>query len=331
MIRNKILNNLGQKSKTFRTNSTNSIFAKTKKNTQSISIKSKNSEIFKLNTNTNKTDYKNTNIILRQKSPIEPAKTNPNFITNKTSNSNIVQKKQSYNIFNNYPNLNRLIKDNNILSYKKEDFFTNNSNYNERNYETELYQRSNILPLLTKRKNEFEISEEDKIFDQFLLKKKKQIKKAKHKTKSKIKSKKKKLYNSYEAPLYKVYKKIPQIINKIEHTKKLKNSFSLLKYQNLLFDVGSSILDWDSRAKLNNEFNHLRKITNKRYDLLRNTVRDLEKKEKEIIDNVNKQQDNLKKNLREKNYYCMTIGMNFHGMPNLKFHQTIAKLKYKPM
>ena len=329
MIRNKILNNLGQKSKTFRTNSTNSIFAKNKKNTQSISIKSKNSEIFKLNTN--KTDYKNTNIILRQKSPIEPTKTNPNLFTNKTSKSNIVQKKQSYNIFNNYPNLNRLIKDNNILSYKKEDFFTNNSNYNERNYETELYQRSNILPLLTKRKNEFEISEEDKIFDQFLLKKKKQIKKAKHKTKSKIKSKKKKLYNSYEAPLYKVYKKIPQIINKIEHTKKLKNSFSLLKYQNLLFDVGSSILDWDSRAKLNNEFNHLRKITNKRYDLLRNTVRDLEKKEKEIIDNVNKQQDNLKKNLREKNYYCMTIGMNFHGMPNLKFHQTIAKLKYKPM
>ena len=60
-------------------------------------------------------------------------------------------------------------------------------------------------------------------------------------------------------------------------------------------------------------------------------MRDIEKKEKEIIDNVNKQQDNFKKNLREKNYYCMTIGMNFHGMPNLKFHQTIAKLKYKPM
>ena len=34
-----------------------------------------------------------------------------------------------------------------------------------------------------------------------------------------------------------------------------------------------------------------------------------------------------KKLLEENNYYCMTIGMNFHSLPILKFQRTVTKLK----
>ena len=188
-----------------------------------------------------------------------------------------------------------------------------------------------MIPTKTIKNDDFEISEEDKMFDQFLLKKKKNIKKVKIKLRHKLKSNKKKLnfFNSYEAPLKKVYKSIPQIMNKIELTKKLKNSFSLLKYQNLLFDIGSKNLDWNSKEKLNNIFSNLRNATNKEYELLRKSVRDIEKQEKKIIDNVNRQQDFFKKNMRENNYYCMTIGMNFRSIPNIKFHRTIPKFNHK--
>ena len=317
MIKKKISQiKLEQKSKSLKANSLISIFLKNKKTNPSISIDSKNSEQLKLIPN--KTDNKSSKIILRQKTLLEQAKTNPNFYTNKTSNYNIIQNNKSYNLFKQYPLLKKIQKENQILNNKNKDYFTNSTNYN---YESEIK---------VNKKDEFEISEEDKMFDQFLSKKKKQIKKVKIKGKYKIKKKKKlNNYNSYEAPLNKVYNKIPQIMNKIELTKKLKNSFSLIKYQNLLFDVGSKTLDWDSKVKLNNEFKHLRNITNKEYELLRKSVKEIEKKEKRIIDNINRQQDYYKKHMRENNYYCMTIGMNFHGISNLKFHKTVTKFKYK--
>ena len=249
---------------------------------------------------------------------------------NQLKNPFFIQKKESYKIYKSNPLLNGIKKGNYILNNKSEEIFTNSSNYNDMNYETEIYQKPNFMPKIAKKKDEFEISEEDKMFDQFLSKKKKNIKKAKTKFKIKLKSKKKKLnvYNSYEAPLNKVYKKIPKILNKIELTKKLKNSFSLLKYQNLLLEVSKN-LDWDSKNKLTNEFTNLRNITNKKYELLRNSVKVIENKEKKIIENINRQQDYFKKNMRENNYYCMTLGMNFLGLPNLKFHRTATKLKYK--
>lgn len=332
MIKKKFSNqiNIGHKSQSLKTNNIISIFLKNKQTSPSISISSKNSEIFKLNPN--KTDYKNSKIILRQKSLLDPSKTNPNFFMNKLKNPIPIQKKQSYNLYKSNPLMNKFKKGNFILNSKNDDIFTNNSNYNDRNYETEINQKLRYIPLIPKKKDEFEISEEDKMFDQFLLKKKKNPKKSKTKAKIKLKSKKKKLnfFSSYEAPLNKVYKRIPFILNKIELTKKLKNSFSLLKYQNLLLDVSKN-LDWDSRVKLTNIFTNLRNKTSKEYELLRKSVREIENKEKKIIEKVNKQQDYFKKNMREKNYYCMTIGMSFHGIPSLKFHRTATKLRYKQM
>ena len=333
MIKKKISeqNNIGHKSQSLKTNSMLSIFMKNKQTSPSISISSKNSEIFKINQT--KTDYKNSQIILRQKSLLDPSKTNPNFFTNKLKNPIVFQKKQSYNLYNSNPLFNKFKKGNFIMNIKNDDIFTNSSNYNDRNYETEVFQKSRYnIPKIIKKKDEFEISEEDKMFDQFLLKKKKSPKKSKTKAKIKLKRKKKKLnfFSSYEAPLNKVYKRMPFILNKIELTKKLKNSFSLLKYQNLLLDVSKN-LDWDSRVKLTNKFTNLRNKISKEYELLRKSVRDIENKEKKIIEKVNRQQDNFKKNMRENNYYCMTIGMNFHGIHSLKFHRTATKLRYKQM
>ena len=332
MIKKKLSQiNYLQKSNSLRTNSMISIFMKNKKPSPSpsISINIKNSEKPKLSPN--KTDYKKPHIFLRANTLSNQSKTNPNFRINRLSNQISIKKKKSYNIFRSNPLTKEIKKENILFNNKTEDIYTNSTNYYDTNQETEKYQRSNIMPIIRIKKGDFEISEEDKMFDQYLLKKKKKIKKEKAKIKIKIKPKKKKLifYNSYELPLNKVYKKIPLIMNKIESTKKLKNSFSLLKYQNLLLDIGSKNLDWDSKNKLNNEFTHLRNITNKKYELLRNSVKAIENQEKKIIDNINKQQEYYKKNMRENNYYCMTIGMNFYSIPNLKFHRTITKLKQK--
>ena len=323
--------NYGQKSKSLKTNSMISIFLKNKKPSTSILMNSKNSESTKLSPN--RTDYKYSQTFIGTNSLSNLNQSKTSFYLNKLSNQILPKKKQSYNIFKSNPLSNELRKENYLLNSKNDDIYINSSNYNDMNQETEIYQKSNtIFPSIRIKKGEFEISEEDKMFDQFLLKKKnKKIKKEKAKIKLKTKPKKKKLnfYNSNELPLNKVYKRIPLILNKIESTKKLKNSFSLLKYQNLLLDIGSKNLDWDSRVKLTNEFHNLRNITNKKYELLRNSVKDIENQEKEIIDDVNRQQEYYKKNMREKNYYCMTIGMNFYSIPNLKFHRTLTKLKFK--
>ena len=321
------------KNNSLKANSLISIFLKNKKQLPLIPINTENN---KENNNNNKD--KRSSIILKQKS------LNQNTIKNKLSSPNVFQKRKTDissrdKIYNNiFPLKNNFIK--NIPLFKKEkeeinnkkenlNLLSTNSNYYDLNFDSDIYQFSSVMPTTTK-KDEFEISEEDKMFDQFSLEKKKKIKKIKLRTKKlKIKKKKIKLFNSFEAPLKKVYKKIPQIINKIESTKKLKNSFSLLKYQNLLFDIGSKTLDINSKAKLTKEFNNLRNITNKKYELLRKSVRDLENQEKEIIERVNKQQDLYKKNMRENNYYCMTIGMNFHSLQSLKFHRTLTKFKYK--
>ena len=316
---------------------------KNDKKTPSISIDSKNSALFNLNQN-DKIDKNDTNksipsnLIQKQKS-LTLSKINNNYFPNKTSNSSIFLKKLSHNIIPKILSSKKIPLSIPLKKYyntfKSGEIFTDISNNNDMNNETEFYISPSLMKY--KRKNDFEISEEDKMFDEYLkLKKKSKNFKEPKKVKIKIKTKKKlnpkinkNYYTSNKAPLNKVYKKMLKILDKIESTKKLKNYFSLIKYQNLLLNVGSKSLDLNSKVRLDREFTNLRNSTNKQYELLRHSVRDIEKAEKAIIDNVNKQQDNYKKNMKKNNYHCMTIGMNFHGISNLKFHKTITKLKYK--
>ena len=213
------------KNNSLKANSLISIFLKNKKQLPLIPINTENN---KENNNNNKD--KRSRIILKQKS------LNQNTIKNKLSSPNVFQKRKTDissrdKIYNNiFPLKNNFIK--NIPLFKKEkeeinnkkenlNLLSTNSNYYDLNFDSDIYQFSSVMPTTTK-KDEFEISEEDKMFDQFSLEKKKKIKKIKLRTKKlKIKKKKIKLFNSFEAPLKKVYKKIPQIINKIESTKKL--------------------------------------------------------------------------------------------------------------
>lgn len=94
---------------------------------------------------------------------------------------------------------------------------------------------------------------------------------------------------TYEHSLFKVYKKIPVTLNKIENIKKMKNSFDLLDYQNLLLKVGSKTLPKESRLNLNEKFITIRKKSEKKYGLFKESLKDIERKEERIITMINKQ------------------------------------------
>ena len=195
----------------------------------------------------------------------------------------------------------------------------------------------NLAPLPIKSikgPDDFGISDEDRIFNQFKKKKKKPkspIKKAKSKIKIKLKKKKLNPFSSYDSALVKVYKKIPKIINKIENTKKLKGTMSLLKYQNLLLDVGAKNLNRQTREKLNNKFITIRNFTNKPYSLFKESLESIETEEEKIIDSINTQQKYYLRKMKENNYNSITsIGnLGSISLPNLKFFK-LGKSKKKP-
>ena len=210
------------------------------------------------------------------------------------------------------------------FSTLKGDTYRNNPNIN--------YNRViNVNPislLKIKRPDDFEVSEEDRMFNQYKIKKDKNDKIIKSKSKVKIKLKKKKqnTLKSYNAALGKVYKKMPKILNQIETTKKLKGSMSLLKYQNLLLDVGTKNLNRETRQKLNNKFISLRKFSDKVYDLFKESLDKIEKKEKKIIESINTQQNYYKRKMKEKKFDTISALKSppFFRLPNLQFH----KIKY---
>mgnify|MGYP007069951135 CR=1 FL=1 len=87
-----------KKSKSMKGNTLINTFIQNKKKIPSILINSKNGEIFNLKelnesneTKENNTDYKNTNLILKQKS-LALSKTNKNFFKNKILSQNEIQK-----------------------------------------------------------------------------------------------------------------------------------------------------------------------------------------------------------------------------------------------
>ena len=176
------------KNNSLKANSLISIFLKNKKQLPLIPINTENN---KENNNNNKD--KRSSIILKQKS------LNQNTIKNKLSSPNVFQKRKTDissrdKIYNNiFPLKNNFIK--NIPLFKKEkeeinnkkenlNLLSTNSNYYDLNFDSDIYQFSSVMPTTTK-KDEFEISEEDKMFDQFSLEKKKKIKSKKNKNKKK--------------------------------------------------------------------------------------------------------------------------------------------------
>lgn len=298
----------------------------------------KNTKMPYINTTTNiNTEKGRTNKFFFRQQSLRLSKTN-NFPFNKNITSSISNlRRKSINIFdkekdkissniNTYNiNVNNMINNNinrninsNVNSNSNINDLLNNSTINNsiktisKNYyyqSGEVYRnkilshksRNFISKLAIKDPNDFDVSEEDRMFNQFLDEKPKQIKlkkeKEKEKKKIKIKLKKKKLKPafSYHSELNKIYKRIPEVMDQIESTKKLKESMSLCKYQNLLLEVGTKNLNKEIRDKLNDKFISLRKFTEKPYALFRQSLDKIENKEKEIIESINTKQDFYKK------------------------------------
>ena len=161
----------------------------------------------------------------------------------------------------------------------------------------------NLKPKKKEKKNDFynpfEVNEEDKLFKKLLTKKK-----------NNKKERKLRFYNSHDAPLSKVYKKIPYILNQLNQVKKLKNDMSLVKYQKALLEIGSKVLNRDLSSKLNLKFIEIRKSTEKKYDYLEKEIIKIEEKEKKIIKKINTQQNFFKKIMVNNNKSNWIYGQN---------------------
>ena len=318
------------------------IFNHKKKKLPTLTINSKNSEILSFSPIKKKNNSNSKEIILRQKKNLKLTKTQiTSFNKNATSNFNL--RKNSINIIERNHNFNNLFLNtfNNLKTTNR------NSTKLANNFKSvQIIQNSNInmndnlinltpLPIKSiKSPDDFGISDEDRIFNQYKRNNKKEKspkKKAKSKIKIKLKKKKLNPFSSYDSALVKVYKKIPKIINKIENTKKLKGTMSLLKYQNLLLDVGAKNLNRQTREKLNNKFITIRNFTNKPYSLFKESLESIETEEEKIIDSINTQQKYYLRKMKENNYNSITsIGnLGSISLPNLKFFK-LGKSKKKP-
>jgi len=250
------------------------------------------------------------------------------------------------NMINNNKNINSNMNSNSNNNDLLNSSTINNKSISKNYYyqSGEIY-RNKILPhksrnfiskLTIKDPNDFDVSEEDRMFNQYMNEKEKpkQNKTKKEKKKIKIKLKKKKLKPvfSYHSALNKIYKRIPEVMNQIESTKKLKESMSLYKYQNLLLEVGSQNLNKEIRDKLNDKFISLRKFTEKPYALFRQCLDKIENREKEIIESINTKQDFYKQKMKEKKYKTIYISrsMDYKELPNIRFLKHYKpKLKFK--
>ena len=320
-------------------------FLHNQKKLPTIVINSKNSDLLQLSSS----EKINSKKIFRQKS-LTLSQNKNNIFNKKASTSNFNLRKKSMNQLNILNNVNTINNLNNNI-----DTLNNNNNITRKNsinipkniklYKSgEIYRNHpninytsgmsiNPISMLTiKNPDDFEVSEEDRMFNQYKLKKPKSNKVKKAKTKVKIKIKKKKItpFTSYNAALGKVYKKIPKIIDKIENTKKLKDTMSLLKYQNLLMDVGTKNLNRETRQKLNNKFTSIRNFSDKAYVLFKESLGIIETKEKEIIESINTKQNYFKRKMKEKKYKTISASKNpnFFSLPNIKFIK-ISKSRLK--
>ena len=271
--------------------------------------------------------------------------------------------KINYNLNNDTSNLNIKIKNNkyknnHILSLKFEPFSGRHSfkesypiNYqlsldDSDDYENEnnkqFFRRNSFLKK-TKEKRYFQeeteedplqIPKEDEIFNE-LAKRKKTIRLTKiklhiiEKKKKVIKKKKIKGKNLKEKLLNRVYEKNPVANKKMMKVKKSKEKINLNNYQNLLLKTAEPILSKDSFLHLDKIFNRLRTDNNETYEYNYPYIKDLENKEKDIIQNINEISNNYNKFLNK--YKALNEVYTYKNvqLPKINFRRIINKEKYK--
>lgn len=165
----------------------------------------------------------------------------------------------------------------------------------------------------------FSIDTEDQMFNNFKIK----IKKTK-KVKKKIKKKPKLKEN--EVRLQTVYHINKDSEKQIKMFKKAKNHFSLQYYQTKLIGLNKNVLSEDSIKKLGKTFLEIRSVCSKRYDDNYSALRELEFKEKKIIDRVNYQNNALTNILNMSKYKSEKERL---VLPELQFTRVVFKHKPK--
>ena len=272
--------------------------------------------------------------------------------------------KINYNLNNEISNSNINLKNNNlknnhILSLKFEPFSGRHSfkesypiNYqlsldDSDDYENEnnkqFFRRNSFLKK-TKEKRYFQeeteedplqIPKEDEIFNE-LAKRKKTIRLTKIKfhiieQKKKVIKKKKKIKgkNFKEKLLNRIYEKNPVANKKMLKVKKSKEKINLNNYQNLLLKTAEPILSKDSFLHLDKIFNRLRTDNNETYEYNYPYIKDLENKEKDIIQNINEISNNYNKFLNKYKTLNEVYTYKNIQLPKINFRRIINKEKYK--
>ena len=268
-------------------------------------------------------------------------------INNDTSNSNIKVKNNKYNNnpilslkfepFSGRHSFKEIYPENYLLTLDDSDdfdFYENNNRH--------FFKRSSFLKK-TKEKKYFQeeteedplqIPKEDEIFNE-LAKRKKTIRLTKiklhiiEKKKKVIKKKKIKGKNLKEKLLNRVYEKNPVANKKMMKVKKSKEKINLNNYQNLLLKTAEPILSKDSFNHLDKIFNRLRTDNNDIYEYNYPYIKDLENKEKDIINNINQVNNNYYKFLNKYKTLNEFYTNKTLQLPKINFRRIINKEKYK--
>ena len=273
--------------------------------------------------------------------------------------------KINYNLNNEISNSNMNFKNNNlknnpILSLKFEPFsgrhsfkesypvnfqlsLDDNDDYEFNENNKQFFKRNSFLKK-TKEKRYFQeeieedplqIPKEDEIFNE-LAKRKKTIRLTKIKfhmieQKKKVIKKKKKINgkNFKEKLLNRIYEKNPVANKKMIKLKKSKEKINLNNYQNLLLKTAEPILSKDSFLHLDKIFNRLRTDNNETYEYNYPYIKDLENKEKDIIQNINEISNNYNKFLNKYKTLNEVYTYKNIQLPKINFRRIINKEKYK--
>ena len=294
-------------------------------NTETIEISKSNKDYRKaffkqktLNATQGKNQFLNSNIAAKSKRKQSINYVRSHLLINNNINNYGIE---DYNNMIKTPkNLINILKDDNLSKSNEKSI-----NFNRKYHNTIIV--SPYAEVKIKDPDDFQVSEEDRMFNQYTTLKVLKKKKEKKEKTVKIKLKKKLVRNffniTHNPVLAKVYKKMPQIFEKIEDTKKLKYNMSLLKYQNLLMNVGTKNLNLETKQKLHNKFKSLRSMSNRKYSLFQEYLQMIEEKEEKIIKSINTQQDFYKKEMKKSRYntFSATRIVNDFGLPNLKFYK----------
>lgn len=173
----------------------------------------------------------------------------------------------------------------------------NNTNANaETNVNTIAASTFNQLPIRKKLLSDFEISEEDKIFDElnwninkkvFSLPIVKISKSNARNTSGSDKKGAKSLSLMNKTKLDKMYKFDPAMTQSLFQVKRKKNVLDLFQYQTNLLDSIENSISKSNSKKLRKKFVKIRKLCLSKYDLIYPHLEEIEKKEREVIKKVN--------------------------------------------